>query len=208
MTGEKSMIDVREVAAFFDRLAPSWDDDMVRDEAIIGTILDNAEVTKGKTVLDVACGTGVLIPDYLARGAASVTAIDLSEQMVEIARAKFAGQRNVTVLCADAHSFAVGRKFDCIVIYNAFPHFAEPERLIGVLSDALNPGGTLTVAHGMSREMLLQHHKNVPAAVSSELMPADALAAVFAKTLRVTTALSDDRMYQVTGKKCGIDKRQ
>ena len=202
------MIDVREVAAFFDRLAPSWDDDMVRDEAIIGTILDNAEVTEGKTVLDVACGTGVLIPDYLARGAASVTAIDLSEKMVEIARGKFAGQRNVTVLCADAHAFALGRRFDCIVIYNAFPHFAEPERLIGALSDALNPGGTLTVAHGMSREMLLKHHKNVPAAVSSELMPADALAAIFAKTLVVTTVLSDDRMYQVTGKKCGIDKRQ
>ena len=208
MIGWKDMIDTKEVAAFFDRLAPSWDAGTVRDDAIIGTILDRAEMTAGKTVLDVGCGTGVLIPDYLARGAASVTAIDLSEKMVGIAREKFSAEKNVTVLCADALTFACGRKFDCIVIYNAFPHFAEPERLIGALSDALNPGGTLTVAHGMSREALLKHHKNVPAAVSSELMPADALASVFAKTLCVTTVLSGDRMYQVTGKKGEIPEKK
>lgn len=31
-------------------------------------------------LLDVACGTGVLFPDYLARGA-SVTGIDISPEM-------------------------------------------------------------------------------------------------------------------------------
>lgn len=49
------------------------------------------------SVLDVACGTGVLIPDYLERGAAQVTAIDIAPEMVRIAREKFP-QENVTVL--------------------------------------------------------------------------------------------------------------
>lgn len=195
------MIDTKEVAAFFDRLAPTWDAGMVKNDAVIGTVLDNAGVAAGKSVLDVACGTGVLIPDYLARGVASVTAIDLSEKMIEIACKKYAAVPNVTVLCADVMTAPFGQTFDCIIIYNAFPHFADPERLIALLSGLLKPGGTLTVAHGMSRDALLKHHRNVPESVSTPLPPVEALAALFEKTLCVTTILSDARMYQVAGKR-------
>ena len=75
------MIDKRDVQAFFDRLAPDWDAGMVRNEAVIARILDNAGVCEGCTVLDVACGTGVLFGDYVKRGAARVTAVDLSPEM-------------------------------------------------------------------------------------------------------------------------------
>ena len=78
------MIDKREVIAFFDRCAPAWDAGMVRHEPVIEAILDNAGVGSGMRVLDVACGTGVLFPDYLARGA-SVTGIDISPEMARIA---------------------------------------------------------------------------------------------------------------------------
>ena len=73
----------QDVIAFFDRLAPQWDEDMIRDDGIIGKILDEGQVTAGKEVLDVACGTGVVIPDYLARDVASVTAVDISPEMVK-----------------------------------------------------------------------------------------------------------------------------
>ena len=36
------MIDKRDVQEFFDRLAPDWDAGMVRNEAVIARILDNA----------------------------------------------------------------------------------------------------------------------------------------------------------------------
>ena len=75
------MIRTNDVIEFFDRLAPGWDADMVRREDVIAKILDNAEVSAGKSVLDVACGTGVLIPDYLARGVSGVTAIDIAPSM-------------------------------------------------------------------------------------------------------------------------------
>ena len=185
-----------DVIAFFDRLAPQWDADMVRSDAIIGKILDNAGVDAGKDVLDVACGTGVLFPDYLARSVNSLTAIDISPEMVKIAQEKFP---DVTVLCGDVESAEFDRKFDCIVIYNAFPHFPDPENLIRVLTGFLKPGGTLTVAHGMSRAAIDRHHEGKASKVSIGLMHEDDLAAIFQKHLTVTFKISDDNMYQVAG---------
>ncbi len=194
------MIETKEVIEFFDRLAPGWDAEMIRSDEIINTILNNAEVTEGKDILDVACGTGVLVPDYLKRNVASVTGIDISPKMAEIAKEK-SKQERITILCGDVESTAFDRLFDCIVVYNAFPHFPDPERLIRILSGLLRPGGTLTVAHGMSREKIDAHHHGTASHVSNGLMPADDLAVIFGKHLTVTTVISDERMYQVVGKK-------
>lgn len=193
-------MDKRSIIEFFDRLAPQWDAGTVKDDGIIGLILDNAGVTAGRHVLDVACGTGVLIPYYLARDAASVTGVDISPNMAAEAEKKFP-QEQVHIVCGDAEEISFGRCFDCIVVYNAFPHFPEPERLIARLSSLLAPGGTLTVAHGMSREKIDAHHRGAADHVSRGLMSADELAAVFGKYLTVTAVISDDRMYQVAGKK-------
>ena len=75
----------KDIIAFFDRCAPNWDADMVKNDVIIGKILDNAEVGEGMDVLDVACGTGVMFDYYLSRGVASVTGIDISPEMAKIA---------------------------------------------------------------------------------------------------------------------------
>lgn len=187
------------VISFFDRLAPQWDADMIRDDSIISHILDGAEVTEGKDVLDVACGTGVLFPDYLARNVGSLTAVDISPEMAKIAESKYPGR--VTVLCGDVETLDFGRKFDCILVYNAFPHFPEPENLIRTLSGMLKEGGTLTVAHGMSRAAIDRHHEGGASHVSIGLMSEHALAAIFRKYLRLTVKISDDRMYQVTAAK-------
>ena len=193
-------MDKQSVIEFFDRLAPQWDEEMIRSDEIIGIILDNAGVEEGKDILDVACGTGVLIPDYLERNAASVTAIDIAPKMAELAKKKFP-QEKVEVLCGDVEETAFDRQFDCIVVYNAFPHFPDPARLIARLTTLLKPGGTLTVAHGMSREKIDGHHSGMASKVSRGLMSAEDLAAIFSKGLTVTTITSDERMYQVVGKK-------
>ena len=194
------MIDSKEVIAFFDRLAPDWDAEMIRSDEIIAAILDKAEVSAGKDVLDVATGTGVLIGDYLARGVASVTGIDISPNMARIAQGKYP-QENVKILCGDVERTDFDRLFDCIVVYNAFPHFPDPARLIAHLASLLKPGGTLTVAHGMSREKIDAHHLGAASRVSNGLMPVEELSEIFAAHLTVTAVISDDRMYQVVGKK-------
>ena len=44
-----------DIIAFFDERAEGWDEDTVKNDRIIQTILDNALVEEGKDVLDVAC---------------------------------------------------------------------------------------------------------------------------------------------------------
>ena len=194
------MIDKDEVIAFFDSWAPEWDAGMVCDDEVIDIILDNAGVHSGSRVLDVACGTGVLVPYYLKRNVSSVTGVDISPGMIAVARSKFMSRSNVRLLCADAETGSFGTGFDSIVIYNAFPHFADSGRLIGNLVSMLSPGGILTVAHGMSRDRVNSHHSGSASRISNGLPEAEDLAALFSGHLEVTSVISDDRMYQVCGK--------
>ena len=189
-------MDKNDIIEFFDRCALRWDETLERNEIVIETILDNALVTPGKEVLDVACGTGVLFPDYLARGV-KVTAVDIAPEMVKLAAAKFP---QVEVLCGDVETMELESRFDCIMIYNAFPHFPDPEPVIASLVKKLKKGGTLTVAHGASRAKIDAHHEGHASKVSRGLMHEDELEALFAKYLTVTVKISNDRMYQVTGR--------
>ena len=103
----------KQIAEFFDHCAPWWDADLVRNEQIIAAILDNAGIREGIHVLDVACGTGVLFPDYLKRQVASVTAIDLSEEMAKLAQSKFP---QVQVICGDVEETKFDKTFDTVMV--------------------------------------------------------------------------------------------
>ena len=191
----------QDVIQFFDRLAPQWDADMIKNDTIIRTILDNAEVTGGQDILDVACGTGVMFPYYLERNVSSVTGIDISPEMAKLAGEKFAQTPNVTVVCGDVEETQFDRKFDRIVVYNAFPHFPNPQRLIATLAGLLKEGGRLTVAHGQSREAIDGHHSGSASKVSMGLMSADSLKNLFDPLFEVEVVVSNSRMYQVSGVK-------
>ena len=186
----------KEIADFFDRCAPWWDADMIRNEVIITTILDNAGIKGGMDVLDVACGTGVLFPDYLKRGVESVTGIDISPEMAKLAASKFP---EVTVICGDVEEAKFDKAFDAVMVYNAFPHFPDPAGLIEALARVVKPGGRLSVAHSMSREKLQQHHSGRASKVSIDLIHEKELAALFAPFFDVDVIISNDRMYQVAG---------
>ena len=181
----------KDVIEFFDRMAASWDADMIKSDEKIGQILDNAEVGEGMDVLDVACGTGVMFPYYLHRKVASVTGIDISPEMAKIAASKFAQMDHVRVICGDVEDYAFDRKFDRIVVYNAFPHFPNPKRLIATLADLLKEGGRLTIAHGQSREAIDGHHHGPASKVSNGLMRADALKALFDPHFEVEIMISN-----------------
>ncbi len=186
----------RDIIIFFDNLAEGWDAEQIPKDAIIEKILNNGGVEAGKDILDIACGTGTLFPFYSDRNVKSVTGIDISPEMVRIAKSKFP---ETEIICGDAEEYIFDKKFDIIMIYNAFPHFPNPEKLIKYLADYLNDGGRITIAHSMSREEIQSRHKKRAANVSLELPTAEDLSEMLKPYFEIDIMISDNEMYQVSG---------
>jgi ubiquinone/menaquinone biosynthesis C-methylase UbiE len=94
--------------------------------------------------LEVGCGTG-MFSRRLAEKANHVTAIDLSSEMIRIARARSARAQNLDYLWADVMSCELaGKTFDCIVTIATLHHL--PQRAaIAKLKQILRPNGVLLV---------------------------------------------------------------
>lgn len=188
----------KEVIKFFDNLAEGWDAEQIPKDAIIEKILKNGEIATGKDILDIACGTGILFPFYFKRNVKSVTGIDISSEMVKIAKSKFP---ETEIICGDAEEYLFHKTFDVIMIYNAFPHFPNPEKLIQNLSEHLEENGRIIIAHSMSREEILSRHQKRASNVSLELPTAEDLAEMLKPYFDVDIIISDSEMYQVSGTK-------
>jgi len=101
----------------------------------------------GRRVLEVACGTGYWTRE-IARRAAHVTACDINEPVLEVAREKRLPPRRVRFAKADA--FAPGPVCDrCDAAFAGFwwSHLrrAEASRWLGVLREALAPGALVGI---------------------------------------------------------------
>lgn len=144
-------MDREQVRAYFNAAAARWDQEMVRREDVIQRILDNANVGPGADVLDVACGTGVLIPDYLRRRVRSVVGVDLSPAMAEQARRKFP-RPEVRILCGDAMTTPAEGAFDCILVYTPFRTSPMRKDLSGPWPAGSSPAGRFQWPMAWSRE--------------------------------------------------------
>ena len=189
-------MDKNSILNFFDSCAETWDAEMIKSDEIINLILDKSEVKKDTRVLDIACGTGVLFDYYLSRGA-KVTGMDLSPEMVKICKSKFP---EIPVICADADTYPFREKFDVCIIYNAFPHFPDPELTVSNLITAIKENGRLTIAHGMSRERINAHHQGKASPYSRPLPEINELNKLLSANFQVDTLVSDNEKYIISGK--------
>lgn len=92
--------------------------------------------TRGGTVLDIPCGTGRLFPVLIDAGL-SVTGGDISEQMLEVARRRFAGQSGVSFQKVDAENMTFpDNTFDYVTSYRLMCHL-PPEVRTRVLNEMI-----------------------------------------------------------------------
>lgn len=197
MDMENREINKEDVIQFFNDKADKWDENLKKSDEVINTILDHCCIGKNSIVLDVATGTGVLF-DYYKQREAKAIGIDISEKMIEIAKRKYP---DFSFLVEDGETFQSEKRYDAIVIYNAFPHFSHPAKLIENLSSLLKQDGRLTIAHGMSREKINGIHHAGAAHVSNGLMEIDDLKKLVEQHLAVEVKISNESMYQIVGRK-------
>ena len=96
-------------------------------------------------VLECACGTG-LLTGVIARRCGSLTATDLSAEMLKRARRKYRKFGNVTFMQADIMDlpFQDG-SFDTVVAANVIHLLEEPHRALAELDRVCRPGGRLII---------------------------------------------------------------
>lgn len=189
-----------EIAAYFDERADSWDESGCSGESRVqGAVLSLVDLKPGDTVLDLGCGTGVMVPFYLAAQAGKIVAVDVSEKMVERAREKFGNEPSVELRASDALSLDEGERFDAAVIYNAYPHFPDKLALVEKVYRMLKPSGRFVVAHGSGKDVINRHHEAVAAGVSCGLRTASEESALWADKFEIEALVDTPGFYAFSG---------
>lgn len=105
------------------------------------------QVQASDCVLDVACGTGDLTQAFADAGAASVTGLDFTAEMLDIARAKSHARRSTpTYVQGDAMALPfAAATFDIVSIAFGIRNVSDPAKAIREFRRVLKPGGRLLV---------------------------------------------------------------
>lgn len=97
-----------------------------------------------RNALEIGCGTGAF-SRQLARRAQQVQAIDLSTEMIRVAEARTAEEKNISFRCADVMTCDLPNEyFDCVATIATLHHLPFKEVLLR-LRQAVRPSGVLLV---------------------------------------------------------------
>jgi cyclopropane fatty-acyl-phospholipid synthase-like methyltransferase len=132
----------------FKEKARDWDaNDVVRELSTgLGSALhEHVTLTRSMHVMDFGAGTG-LIAQYLAEKVGKVTAVDVSEAMLEKLAAKNELKDKVEIRCQDIIEQPIDTQFDLIVSAMAMHHVEDIDKLIQRFAEHLKPGGRVALA--------------------------------------------------------------
>ncbi len=101
----------------------------------------------GASVLDLGCGTGRPILQYLLQHRLQVTGVDASHHMLQLAKASFP---NTCFIQQDMRLLQLPQRFNAIIAWHSFFHLpaADQPAMFPVFRQHLHPGGLLIFTSG------------------------------------------------------------
>jgi len=191
--------------AYFNARACDWDKTCIHDKRKVSYIVDSLQIKSTDRILDVGTGTGVLIPYLLEHldDHGHITAVDVSEKMLEVAESKYSGE-NITYRQGDVLEMQMDEKYDLIICYSMFPHFKENKfKAISMLSRLLKPEGKLCISHSQSRDAINNLHLKAGDVVKNDRLPKMALLkqAFIDQGLDPECVIDNEDYFIISGKK-------
>lgn len=127
----------------FDRLALLDEDGWTHNNHYHNFLLRHLTANCSKA-LDIGCGTGAF-SRRLAERAQHVVGLDLSTEMIRVARSRSPHVQNLEYRCVDIMAWDLpAESFDCIATIATLHHLPSRE-VLSKLRDGLKPGGVLLV---------------------------------------------------------------
>lgn len=104
-------------------------------------------LSASEAVLDIACGTGEFERMVLSENPTQqMVGVDISEEMLAIARTKLHSYSNVSFQAASASALPFpDQSFDAIVSANAFHYFDDPVAALAEVKRVLRPNGKVVI---------------------------------------------------------------
>ena len=132
----------------FNEKAKDWDmNEMVLQlsNATSSAILENIEFNDQMQVMDFGAGTG-LITSQIAAHVGAITAVDISQAMLDKLVAKTDLNGKVQTICQDITEQPLDAKFDVIMSAMALHHVKDTNLLMQRFSEHLKPGAKVALA--------------------------------------------------------------
>ena len=134
---------MNEVRGYYHRVLPFYDLELAdRGDEVLWTWA--ASTPAGCRVLELGAGTGRATA-FFARVAARVVALELTPEMIAVARKRLAGAANVALIVADMRETELRVRFDLVAaVDDPFVHLVEDEdreRAFATAARHLAPGG-------------------------------------------------------------------
>ena len=131
----------------------------IRAERRAQLLVTHGEISPGKKVLEIGCGTG-LFTEKLSRAGAEITAVDLSEHLLEKARAR--NLPRCSIEQADAHQLPYADNSFDVVCGSSILHHLDMEKALSEAYRVLRPGGKIAFAEPNMLNPQIFVQKNIP----------------------------------------------
>lgn len=128
-------------------------------------------ISKDDSVLDVACGTGVLYPLLMDIPIKDYMAIDISEKMLEEFLKQYKDVK--TKLLDFEKPVQLEDKYNFIIIFNSIPHFQDLNAVFENARNNLKQDGKLSIIHARTRMGLAEHHNRIGYYLDRDAIPKD-----------------------------------
>lgn len=131
-----------DVAKWYDSVV--YDEDSYQHKVILPNLLRIVAPEKGMKILDLGCGQGFFSHAFAARGA-HVTGVDLSPDLIAIARVRAGHNEEFHVAPSDKLSIWKDGSFDVAVIVLALQNMERMKEVLTEASRVLVKGGKLII---------------------------------------------------------------